>query len=237
MRRSLIIGLAACVVGLGVVAEAAEGKNVIRFGGAYVSPTGDLSGAYSIEGDLGNGTMLTVEGTLTLEPQSAVAPFFGYERRFTNRLGLEVATWLAKHDVDGRVQGTYWLLDSGTGMLIETGSIDVTDTFGEVNVMPLSVGLNVHLIPKSRVDLYVGPTLDYVFYGDFKVEGESLSIDDDVTWGAVLGLDIPLGDKGWMLTGAARYLDTEAEPTDMGPGDAPLDVKPWIVQISAGYHF
>jgi outer membrane protein W len=50
-------------------------------------------------------------------------------------------------------------------------------------------------------------------------------------------LDIPLGDKGWMLTGAARYLDTEAEPKDMGPGDVPLDVQPWVVQISAGYRF
>jgi outer membrane protein W len=106
-----------------------------------------------------------------------------------------------------------------------------------VKVMPLLAGVNFHLLQQSRVDLYVGPTIGYVLYGDFGVEDESLSIDDDFTWGATVGVDVPFGTKGWMFTGALRYLDTEASPEEMGPGDAALDVSPWIVQVSAGYRF
>lgn len=237
MRRTCGIVLASCaIVGSGIT-EAAEGPNVVRFGVAYVAPTGDLSGPVSISGDLGDGTMLAFEGTLTLEPQPEVALFFAYERRFSDLLGAEIGVWNAKHDVDGRLNGTYWLLDSGSGMLLETGPLDVTEKYGDVSVMPFTVGLNFHLTRKSRVDLYAGPFVAYVFYGDFEVAGESLGVEDEVTWGGVVGLDVPVGEGGWLLTGAVRYLDTEATPENSELGGDPIDVTPWVAQLSAGVRF
>lgn len=237
MRTAGVVVLVLCLVGACGVADSADGKNVFRFGGAYVSPTGDLSGEESAEEDLGDGTMLALEGTLTIEPQSEMALLLGYERRFTDLFGLELVMWNAKHDVDGRFDGDYWLLDSETGGLIETGSLAFTEKLGDVSVTPLTAGVNFHLTRQSRIDLYAGPTIGYVLYGDLGIGEEKLPIDDDFTWGAVVGVDVPLGEKGWMFTGAVRYLDTEASPEDLGPGDNALDVSPWIVQVSAGYRF
>jgi outer membrane protein W len=237
MRQEFRISVVLCALAGWGVASAAEGPNVVRFGVGYVAPTGDLSGPVSISADLGDGTTLAFEGTLTLEPQSEMALFFAYERRFSDLLGAEVAVWNAKHDVDGRLAGTYWLLDSGSGMLIETGPLDFTEKYGDVSVMPFTVGLDFHLTPKARVDLYAGPFVAYVFYGDFEVEGESLGVEDDVTWGGVVGLDVPIGKGGWLLTGAVRYLDTEAEPENRELGGDPIDVTPWVAQLSAGVRF
>lgn len=237
MRRTTAILLPFCaIVGWGVT-EAAEGPNVVRFGAAYVAPTGDLSGPVFGSADLGDGTTLAFEGTLTLEPQPEAALFFAYERRLSGLLGVEVGAWNAKHDVDGRLAGTYWLLDSGSGMLIETGPLDFTEKYGDVSVMPFTVGLNFHLTRESRVDLYAGPFFSYVFYGDFEVAGESLGVEDDVTWGGVVGLDVPIGEGGWLLTGAVRYLDTEATPENSELGGDPIDVTPWVAQLSAGVRF
>jgi outer membrane protein W len=219
MRTTGYLIVVLCLIGSWTATDAADGKNVFRFGGAYVSPTGDISGEESVNEDLGDGTMLSLEGTLTLEPQGEFALLLGYERRVTDLFG------------------EYWLLDSGTGELIENGSIRFTETLGDVKVMPLTAGLNFHLTRQSRVDVYVGPTIGYVFYGDLDVEDERLSIDDDFTWGAALGFDLPMGDQGWMFSGALRYLDTEASPDDLGPGDESMDVSPWVVQVSAGYRF
>lgn len=237
MRKTGVVVLALCMVGAWSVADAADGKNVFRFGGAFVSPTGDLSGEDSVSEDLGDGTMLSIEGTLTLEPQSEIALLLAYERRFTDLFGLEFVVWNAKHDLDGRFQGEYWLLDSDTGELIETGPLQFTETLGDVKMTPLTAGINFHLTRQSRFDLYVGPTIGYVSYGDLGVGEEKLSLDGDFTWGATVGVDLPFGAKGWMFTGALRYLDTEASPDELGPGDESLDVSPWVVQVSAGYRF
>lgn len=238
MRKLNWIVAVLITFGMWSIAGAADQKNVVRFGGAYVSPTGDLSGEDSFSEDLGDGTTLAFAGSLTLESQSAASPFLGYERRFTDLLGLEFTVWSADHDVDGRLQGTAWLLDSNTGELISVASLDVTEKVGKVSVTPLTAGLNFHLTPRSRADVYLGPFVSYVLYGDFEVEGaDSMAIDDDFAFGGVVGVDIRLGSGGWILTGAGRYLDTSASPKDLGPGDDPLDVKPWVVQVSAGVKF
>lgn len=235
-KARLLLGLS--ILGVATLAAAADGDNIIRFGGAYVAPTGDLTGEASFVEDLGDGTTLAFDGTLTLEPQSEAALFVGYERRLTDLLGVEFTLWGAEHDVDGQLKGTAWLLDSNTGELITTAPIDATEKLGTVTVNPVTAGVNFHLTPNARADLYLGPFVSYVLYGDLEAEGEqALAIDDDFGWGAVVGVDISLGKSAWLLTGAARYLDTEASPKDLGPDDDPLDVTPWVVQISAGVKF
>lgn len=72
-------------------------------------------------------------------------------------------------------------------------------------VTPLTAGLDSRLTRQSRFDLCAGPTLGYVSYGDFGVGEEILSIDDDFTWGATVGMARARGLLGpWRLAGAVR---------------------------------
>jgi outer membrane protein W len=215
-----------------------DGKNVLRFGGTYVMPTGDLTEPFSFTGqDLGNGTMLAFDGAVTFEPQAAPAFTIGYEHRFNNRLGFDFTVLHFKADVDGRLNGTYWINDSITGMLLESGPLDATEEIGHVPATPLMVGVDFHLLPKAKVDLYATPILTYVLYGDFDLEGDKVSLKPDFGYGAALGLDVPAGSAHWFFNGALRYLSTTAELDQADYSGDALEVNPFMIQVAAGYRF
>ncbi len=210
----------------------------MRFGAGWAMPSGDLTEPVSFTGqDLGNGTMLAFDGTVSLEPQDAAALVVGYEYRFNPRLGFDVTLLQTNPDVDGRLHGTYWINDSTTGDLIETGPLDVTEHIGDLTVTPLMLGLNVHLTPKSKLDVYVAPAIGYVSYGDMNVEGEKISLKSDFAWGATAGLDVPIGKGGWVLSGALRYVSSSADVDEPGAAGESLDMRLFVVQVGAGYRF
>jgi len=219
-------------------AWSADRKSVVRFGGAYVMPTGDMTVPASFSGeDLGNGTMLAFDGTLTVEPQDAIGLTVGYEYRWSELLGLDFTLLTATSDVDGRLRGTFWINDSNTGELIATGPLDETEEIGEVDFTPLMAGVNFHLTPKAKVDFYVAPVLAYVFYGDLDLLGQRVSLDDDFAYGAAMGVDVPAGNGRWFFSGALRYLSSEAQPDEPGFAGESLDVSPFLIQVAAGYRF
>jgi outer membrane protein W len=219
-------------------AWSADGKSVVRFGGTYVMPTVDLTVPSSFAGeDLGNGTMLAFDGTLTLEPQDTIAFTVGYEYRWSDLLGLDFTLLSATSDVDGRLQGTFWINDSNTGELISTGPLDETEGIGDVEFMPLMASVNFHLTPKATVDFYVAPVLAYVSYGDLDLLGEKVSLEDDFTYGAVIGLDVPAANTNWFFNGALRYLPSETKPDAADFTGNSLDVSPIMIQVAAGFRF
>jgi len=234
MRRIPIL-LAIAVVLVGSPALSAERASLVRFGGAYVVPTGDATTDGFFVEDLGDGTRLEFQGDLTIEPTEAVGLFLSYEYRLSPLLGVEAALMSANHDVDGTLDGTLRLIDNSDNSVLEEVSFSETATVGDISVMPLTVGLNVHLLGDGAVDLYAGAMAGYVFFGDLELdldgEDASASIDDDFTFGAVAGLDFSLGER-WILGGAVRYLSVSAE----SEGDS-LPVDPWVVQLHAGVRF
>lgn len=236
MRWILTAALAA--VGLAGAAWPANGKSVLRFGGSYAAPTGDVTEPTAFTGvDLGNGTMLAFDGTLTLEPREATAPTIDYEYRFSERLGIDVTVLRASADLDGRLRGTYWINDSTTGELLETGPLDETAGVGDSTYLPLTLGANFHLTPSSKLDVYMAPAIGYVFYDDMELSGEKVAVKDDLAWGATAGLDVPIGKGHWLLNVALRYLSTEAEIDEPGGAGEALDVSPFVLQLAAGYRF
>jgi outer membrane protein W len=130
----------------------------------------------------------------------------------------------------------------GTSIEVGWKSISISADAG-VTMTPITAGLNVHLTPDSRFDVYLGPLLAYVVYDSFTLTAgpglsESFRSENDLGFGANLGVDVGLGDNGrWTLSAAIKYIDTtlEANPSDGSAGRTDLD--PMIVGFGFGYRF
>ena len=127
---------------------------------------------------------------------------------------------------------------SGFGFTIDTAEVATRiDSF-----VPVTLGLNYHFDTASRIDLYAGPFLAAVNYGDIEVATgpggatRTESTDTDFGWGAIAGLDLPLGSGNWSLQANVRYIRTgiEAEPDE---GSVESDFDPLIFSIGFGYRF
>jgi outer membrane protein W len=218
-------------------AQAADHRNVIRFGLSWVSPTGDLTTDGFFVEPIDDATRLEFTGDLTVEPDAALGLHGSWEWRFSDRFGLELGLVGADHDVEGRLTGVARVIRNADNAILDEMMVDETEDIAEIQVTPWVFGALAHLTPEARVDVWIGIDLAYVMYDDLEIDGESVPMDDELTGGAVVGLDVPLGDGAWAVSGAIRYIATEAEPSDSGPDAEAVGVDPWIVQVGLAYRF
>ncbi len=148
------------------------------------------------------------------------------EYQFTERFGVEFGV-LSTGEVD-----------FASGLL--TGR--TRSGLGVSSFTPTTMGLNIHLTPNRPVDLYVGPLLALVGYSNISLwadsgaAGASVSIDDDVGWGAILGFDVPFGDRGWMVQANVRYINTDMRDSgETRSFNSKFD--PVIFSLGVGYRF
>lgn len=222
-KTTLIVALCAVTLGWAGAASADVEKTwIVRVGALWVDTDLDFrqtedGSSVRLTGDAGLGFSLVGE------------------YRVTDRLGVELGAQWSEND-----------LELEYGGIAFCGSAFCIVTVGDsVRPLTLSVGLDIHLTPGRRADLYVGPVLGYVLYSDptFRAMGETLrvSMDDDFAWGGVVGLDVPLGDEGWHLSGGVRYLeagsDVTARDEEGVAGTASLDFDPVAVFVGFGYRF
>jgi outer membrane protein W len=115
------------------------------------------------------------------------------EYRVNDLFGVEAGLGYAEHDIE----------------IEESGFPDID--FGEATWTALTVNGNFHLFRDREVDLYAGPTIGYVFWGDIDTDvfPSDVSTDDEFAIGANLGIDVPLGDSPWAFSGALRYLSVD----------------------------
>jgi outer membrane protein len=121
--------------------------------------------------------------------------------------------------------------------------VGVISASAKPRITPVYAALNVHLTPDSRADLYVGPLLAYVVYSSFDLVvdpwflTEGFVTENDFGIGINVGLDVRLGEGGWLLSAAFKYLDTTlvASPPDESVGRT--DIDPMIFSIGVGYRF
>lgn len=136
------------------------------------------------------------------------------------------------------------------GMLSATPVIDVLiDEVGVISasakprITPVYAGLNFHLTPDSPVDLFIGPLVAYVVYSSFDLVvdpwflTEGFTTDNDLGFGATIGMDARLGDGGWLLTAGLRYLTTTLEASSPDGGIGRTDIDPWIFNVGVGFRF
>jgi len=137
------------------------------------------------------------------------------EFRVTDRIGVEPGLGYAKHDITVEESG------------FPTLDFETTWTAFTVNG-------NFHLLRERTFDLYVGPTVGYVFWDDIETGAPSdIPTDDEFAIGLNAGIDVPIGDSSWAFAGALRYLFT-----DLGvPGGSDIGVDPIQIKVGLSYSF
>lgn len=209
----LAIACALCVL-CPAPADAGDGPLQLRVFALSMDPTGDT--VYVPE---------TGERT-RFDADAGYGGGIELEYRVSERLGIDFGVLTADPVIDALIDGA--------------GAITAS---AQLRVTPAYVGMNVHLTPNSRADLYLGPLLAYVVYSSFDLVTdpwflrEEFVTENDWGIGIAVGLDVRLGDRGWLLTAAFRYLDTtlEASPPDGSIGRTDLD--PMIFAAGVGYRF
>ena len=220
-RRSSLRALPVMVfvlVGLASRTEAvaASSNDPVRGWVLRISPTW-------VDSERGRGTVIDYRGGVVsgLEPQDVGLGVTG-EYRFSPHLGLEVGLLAFSNGVGAVVRD---------GVVVASG----TSSYGSITLGP-----DFHLTSNGPADLFVGPFLAYTahtdvgFYGD---EWAGVRVGGSLGWGAVLGVDVPVGEGGWRLSASVRYIDTNLGGRD-GNGDPfEVDFGPTAVGVGFGYRF
>lgn len=205
-----IVALAA--VAISAPAWAAEDDATWRVGLelAWVDPSGDFS------------TTTVTGNTVTASYDAGFGVGMRGEYKFARQYGVELSALGA-----GSVE-----LSAGTA-----GSYVKAST-----AAPVMVGFNFHLTPDRPVDFYVGPMLGLVRYSDVEYRASvgamstTVSVDDDFAWGAIAGLEVPIGDRRWRMQGSLRYIDTDIRDSG-GPISIDSEFDPLIFSVGFGYRF
>ncbi|MFN7965054.1 MAG: OmpW family outer membrane protein [Acidobacteriota bacterium] len=186
-----------------LVSAALAEGGVVRFSVLRFSPTGDWQGRLIGE-------------TVTVEADSAVGAGLSYELRPTHRWGVETAISLADVDFNLSVRG------AGSAKL------------GSALLLPLTFGLNFHPLPaKSRTDLYVGPMLGWVFWGNLRTDSGDVEADSEFTLGAQVGVAIAFSSKSrWSFDAAVQYLRFPLADQSIS-----VDVDPFVLRVGLASHF
>ena len=160
-----------------------------------------------------------IESSLTLDDGSGAG--LALEYRATRRLGVEALALLA--DLDGVLRVRALDQVSPEGTVTRDVSCDL-----------VGAGLNFHLTPGRRADVYLGPLVAIVQYDDFRADLGGLTFlsdfDDDTAFGVTLGADVALGrSRHWAFTASARQLWSRASRD--------LDVDPLIASAGVAYRW
>lgn len=228
MLRKAIITTLLLFVACGLAFGEVKGHKV-RGNLAYVMPTGELEESARIDIDLdgtggGSPGAQVFNVDLAVEPDDALGLRFAWEILFTDRVGLNLGLGFSNHDADLHICTPIGDIDAG----------------GELLVMPFTASVLFHVTPEKNYDIYVGPTLGYVFFGDYEIDDndadvdEKIDTDDDFGFGAEVGIDVPFGEKGWFFNAGVSYLKAAAE---LDGGELEVDVDPWIITAGFGYAF
>lgn len=103
---------------------------------------------------------------------------------------------------------------------------------GSADFSPISASLHFHL-PAPMLDLYGGPTVSWVNWGDLKLSnGSNQSLDASLGYGITVGADLPLS-TGIAVGGSLRWLRLDASTS--GIGDVAVD--PLISNLSISFRY
>jgi outer membrane protein len=143
---------------------------------------------------------------------------------FTDNIAAELIAATTKHQM--AVKGS------------SSGKVDL----GDVWLLPPTLTLQYHFMPKSAFSPYLGAGLTYaVFYNEDKGPGLR-SVNYDNAWGYALqaGFDYNLGGNWYFNADVKKiFLNTDVTVTTNAGTviRADTDLDPWVVGIGLGYKF
>ncbi len=160
---------------------------------------------------------LTEDGTTT-EFDSTLGFQAGFEYGITDMIGLEGGLSTADYDIGLRVSGF------------------PEEDYADIDVVTLGVSANFHLLRSEKFDLFVGPRVGYAFWGDLKTvdSPQKFPADDEFVYGVNAGIDSPIGDSGWAVSGVLRYTFSDVS---LGGDTSDLGVDPLELGVGVSYSF
>ena len=136
----------------------------------------------------------------------------------TDNIALELIAATTRHDVSSSVVGS----------------------LGKVSLLPPTLTLQYHFMPKERFSPYVGAGLNYTFfYNEDAPGGAVTSIDYENSLGYALqaGVDYALDDNWYANVDVKKiFLSTDVS-INGGAINADVDLDPWIIGLGVGYKF
>jgi len=190
---------------------------VALFGSGLVCPVqaekGDMQVRFGVVYSTPNDDR--TDGAVKTELDDAFGIQAGFEYMVTDSIGVEPAVTSTNHDIE----------------ITEPGFPNLD--FGDVDLVTLSASVNFHFLPERKLDVFVGPTVGYAFWGDIgdKTFPVEYSTDDEFLYGASGGLDVPFGESRWGFAAALRLLFAELPVK----GGQDIGVDP--IQLEAGVFY
>jgi opacity protein-like surface antigen len=152
------------------------------------------------------------------------------EYRFSRRLGLDLG------------------VIAGGGVDIQTRPVHYGSaswyTHDTLSFTPLTAGLDIHLTPDNRVDLYVCPLVALIQYGGLVVRSgpggvtTHFDLDSDFGVGAALGIAVPFHEQAqWSFNANLLYLDSSLDGNSQNGLRLDGDYDATIFGLGVGYRF
>lgn len=136
----------------------------------------------------------------------------------TDNVALELIAATTRHDVSSTVAGS----------------------LGKVSLLPPTLTLQYHFLPKERVSPYLGAGVNYtIFYNEDAPGGAITSIDydDSFGWALQAGVDVALSGNWYANLDVKKiFLSTDVS-INGGAVTADVDLDPWVVGFGVGYKF
>ena len=198
-------------------AQAEQGDVLVRTRAIMVAPTEDSSG---------------IEPTFPSDEVSvsnSFAPELDFTYFVTDNIGLELILATTKHDINGK------------------NGLEPIGELADTWVLPPTLTLQYHFMPKSNVRPYVGIGLNYThFYSEDASDGlesaigdTKVNLDDSFGYAVQAGVDFDIG-KNLFLNLDVKYIDIDTEATlKTGSLTNKVDVSldPIVVGIGVGMRF
>jgi outer membrane protein len=150
---------------------------------------------------------------------NAYVPEVDFSYFLTDNIALELIAATARHEVDAK----------GPGAAVGLGS---------VWLLPPTLTVQYHFMPKSRFSPYVGAGLNYtIFYNEKSGDVGSINYDNGFGYALQAGIDYAISGP-WTLNLDVKklWLNTDVK-VNGGALKADVDIDPWIVGIGVGYRF
>jgi len=168
---------------------------------------------------------------LRFEGGDALGLSLAFERQIDGYLGLEFAIDFA------RPENRIGVTPPGAGEVSTTARMDL---------WTVRAGLNLHLSPGRPVDVYLGPSVVWLYPPnsfEFRanVGGHTSAVtieaEDSFGWGGTAGADVDLGG-GWTLGVSYTYVAADMDFTDGSEGGKrTLDLDPSTLRLGVGVRF
>lgn len=148
-----------------------------------------------------------------------VVPEIDFTYFVTDNIALELIAGTTRHEVS----------HSPTG-------IDL----GKVSLLPPTLTLQYHFMPKERLSPYVGAGLNYTFFYNEDAPGgavTSIDYENSFGWALQAGVDYAVADRWYVNFDVKKiFLSTDVS-INGGAINADVDLDPWLIGVGVGYRF